>query len=174
MRKFLYVTGLFLIITFILVYLYYFNKPSDDLFKAAGNDWNSPKRIEDYFVNDMKMSPKEAQKYANIGVSFYVTKNSTLDGIINNLTYYGLVRDEKALRYTLEHTKDTTPGKTDTIKVGNNGSIDLGIYELSRNMDTWQIADTLLNKGQERGSDPYNYLFMPGDPNAPHGERPAE
>jgi hypothetical protein len=174
MKKKIIVIVILLLIIPAGIYFLYFYKPSDDLFKATGNDWNSPKRIEDYFVNDMKMSPEEAQKYANVGVSFYVTKNTTLDGIINNLTYYGLVRDEKALRYALEHTNDTTSGKTDAIKVGNRGSIDSGIYELSRNMDTWQIADTLLNKGQERGSDPYNYLFMPGDPNAPHGERPIE
>lgn len=142
-------------------------------FEPTGNAWQSPKRIEDYFIDSLKMTPEEA-RMANNGVSFYVTQNTTLDAIISNLTYYGLVRDANSLKYALEHTKDSTPGKDGSIKVGGNGTIDLGYYELSRQMDTWQIADTLLNKPNYRGVDPYNYLFMPGDPNAPHGERPQE
>jgi len=152
------------------VYFLFFTKPATDNFKAPGNDFNSPKKIEDYFVGTLKMTPEEAKKFADVGVSFYVTKNTTLDGIIGNLTYYGLVRDEKTLRYALENTKDITTGKDGAIEVGKNGTIDLGYYELSRNMDTWQIADTLLNKSRPIGVD-YNYLFMPGDPNSIYGPR---
>jgi hypothetical protein len=37
-------------------------------------------------------------------------------------------------------------------------------------MDTWQIADALLNNPHPIGVE-YNYLFMPGDPNARYGPR---
>lgn len=161
----------FLAATFI--YVLFFSKPPTDSFKALGNDYNSPKKIENYFIDTLKMSPEEAKRFADIGVSFYVTKNTTLDGIIGNLAYYGLVRDEKTLRYALENTKDATPGKDGAIKVGRSGTIDLGYYGLSRNMDTWQIADALLNNPHPIGVE-YNYLFMPGDPNAYYGPRPQE
>jgi len=141
--------------------------------KAPGNDWDSPKRIEDYFVNDMRIPPDEAKKYADIGVSFYVRKDSTLDGIVGNLAYYGIVRDENTLRYALEHTKDTVPGKEGAIKVGKN-SIDLAVYGLSRNMDTWQVADALLNKPHFVNLTEYTYMFMPGDPNDRTGPRVSE
>lgn len=145
----------------------------NDKFKATGNDWQSPKKIEDYFINSLRMTPEEAKKFADIGVSFYVTKNTTLDAIVGNLAYYGLVRDEKTLRYALENTKDTTSGKDGAIKVGRNRTIDLGYYDLSRNIDTWQIADALLNNPHPIGVE-YNYIFMPGDPNAPYGPRPEK
>lgn len=160
-----------LIILLTSLYFLFPSEPSDDKFKAPGNDYNSPKKIESYFIDTLKMTPQEAKKFTDIGVSFYVTKDTTLDGIIGNLAYYGLVKDEKALRYALENTKDTTLGKDDAIKVGKNGTIDLGYYGLSRNMDTWQIADALLNNPHPIGTQ-YNYIFMPGDPNARYGERP--
>lgn len=140
-------------------------------FKAPGNNWQSTKKIEDYFVNDMRMTPEEAKRFADIGVSFYVTKNTTIDGIIGNLAYYGVVKDQNTLKYALEHTKDIVPGKDGAIKVGSNGTIDLAVYGLSRNMDTWQIADALLNKPHYVDLTQYNYLFMPGDPNAKYGDR---
>jgi hypothetical protein len=158
------------VVAFTSIYFLFFSKPPADGFRAPGNDYGSPKKIENYFIDTLKMTPEEAKKFADIGVSFYVTKNTTLDGIVGNLTYYGLVKDEKALRYALENTKDTTVGKDDAIKVGRNGTVDLGYYGLSRNMDAWQIADALLNNPHPIGVE-YNYLFMPGDPNAYYGPR---
>ncbi len=141
-------------------------KPNPDNFKAPGNDWPSQKRVEDYFVESLRMIPQEAKSNAENGVSFYVTKKTTLEGIIANLAYYGLVRDEKTLRYALENTKDTSPGKDGAIKVGKEGTIDLAYYGLSRSMDAWQIADALLNKPHPIGTE-YNYIFMPGGPDIP-------
>jgi len=161
------------VVAFASIYLLFLSKPPTDSFKAPGNDYNSPKKVENYFIDTLRMTPEEAKKFADIGVSFYVTKNTTLDGIIGNLAYYGLVRDEKTLRYALENTKDTTPGKDGAIKVGRSGTIDLGYYDLSRNMDTWQIANALLNNPRPIGVE-YNYLFMPSDPNAYYGPRPQE
>jgi hypothetical protein len=162
-----------LAVLIILSYFIFFSKPSKDNFKAPGNSYNSPKKIESYFIDTLKMTPTEAKKFADIGVSFYVTKDTSLDGIIGNLAYYGLVKDEKSLRYALENTKDTVPGKNGAINVGKNGTIDLAYYELSRDMDTWQIANTLLNNPHPIGID-YHYIFMPGDPNSRYGERPKE
>ncbi|MDP2649835.1 MAG: hypothetical protein Q8P10_03240 [bacterium] len=171
MKKRLFIILIILVIFSISLYFLFPTKPSENNFKAPGNDYNSPKKVESYFVDTLKMTPQEAKKFADIGVSFYVTKDTSLDGIIGNLAYYGLVKDEKALRYALENTKDTVPGKEGSIKVGNNRTIDLAYYGLSRNMDTWQIADILLNNPHPIGTQ-YNYVFMPGDPNARYGERP--
>lgn len=162
--------GIILVIT-TSIYLLFPPKPPTDSFRAPGNDYNSSKKVEGYSIDTLKMSPEEAKKFADIGVSFYVTKNTTLDGVVGNLAYYGLVRDEKTLRYALKHTKDTVPGKESAIKVGGSGTINLRYYDLSRNMDTWQIADALLNNPHPIGVE-YNYLFMPGDPNAYYGPRP--
>ena len=162
-----------LLILLTSLYFLFPPKPSDDKFKAPGNNYNSPKKVENYFIDTLKMTPQEAKKFADIGISFYVTKDTTLDGIIGNLAYYGLVKDEKALRYALENTKDTTSGKEGAIKVGNGGTIDLAYYGLSRNMDTWQIANTLLNNPHPVRIE-YGYVFMPGDPNARYGPRPEE
>jgi hypothetical protein len=172
MKKRLPIILIFLTIFSIFLYSLFSTKPSENNFKAPGNDYNSPKKIESYFIDTLRMTPQEAKKFAYIGVSFYVTKDTTLDGVIGNLAYYGLVRDEKALKYALENTKDTTIGKDGAIKVGNNGTIDLAYYGLSRNMDTWQIADALLNNPHPIGIQ-YNYIFMPGDPNARYGSRPG-
>jgi hypothetical protein len=174
MKKKIVIAFLTILVILASVKLYQAQQTSwNDKFKATGNDWQSPKRIEDYFVDSLRMTPDEA-KIANNGASFYITENSSLNGIISNLTYYGLVRDSGVLKYALEHTKDNVLGRDGAIKVGKDGSIDLAYYDLSREMDTWQIADTLLNKPHYRSGDPYNYLFMPGDPNAPYGPRSQE
>src|SRR4030043_262439 len=79
---------------------------------------------------------------------------------VENLAYYGFVRDEKSLRYALEHTKDVTPsGKA--IVVDKNRTIDTNAeYRISEDMDTWQIADILLNRPSGHFTfDEYNYFF---------------
>lgn len=145
-----------------------------ETFKAPGKVWQSPKKIEDYFHDSLGMTYQEAAEQADKGVSFYVTKGTALNGIVGNLTYYGIVRDEKSLRYALEHTKDTIPGNSDAIKIGSN-TIDINaFYSFSRDMDTWQVADALLNKPHYLKDNPYNYIFMPGRPDAPEGDRPIK
>jgi hypothetical protein len=156
-----------------LLYFFFHSKISEDNFKAPGNNYNSPKKVESYFIDTLRMTSREAKKFADIGVSFYVTKNTTLDGIIGNLVYYGLAKDEKTLRYALENTNDTLRGKNDAIKVGKKGTIDLAYYDLSRSMDAWQIANALLNNPHPAGAE-YNYIFMPGDPSARYGPRPQK
>jgi hypothetical protein len=85
------------------------------------------KEVEDYFVDKLGMNGEEAKKFADQGVSFYITGTTNLDAIISNLHYYGLVKDEKAFREALVKTKDTLPGNENAIKVGNN-TIDIHAY----------------------------------------------
>lgn len=137
--------------------------PQED-FDAPTMTWDSPKKVEDYFVANLHMTPEDLRRQeGRTKVSFYVTEGTTLDAIISNLAYYGLVRKEDALRYALLNTKDTNGGKEDAIQVGNTGTIDKkAFYTISETMTAWEIADTLLNKPNFYGSHgDYGYLFMP-------------
>lgn len=137
--------------------------PEED-FLAPGKSWQSPKKVEDYFVEKLRFtqSDLERQKQSET-VDFRPGKGSTLDAIIGNLNYYGFIRSEKALRHALENSKDTTQGNPGTLSVGENGSIDIvASYRISENMTAWELADTLLNKGHYFGpGDEYGYMFMP-------------
>ena len=137
--------------------------PTDD-FRAPGKSWQSSKKVEDYFVEKLRFtqSDLERQKQSET-VDFRPGQGSTLEAIISNLQYYGFIRSEKAFKYALEHTKDTTKGNTGALSVGNNGSIDIvASYRISENMTAWELADTLLNKSHYFGpSDEYGYMFMP-------------
>ncbi|AHB40793.1 MAG: hypothetical protein ACD_22C00115G0002 [uncultured bacterium] len=146
---------------------FYFSKPNDDNFKAPGRDWESAKKVEDYFVERLNMPTEEAasiRKKPGVDgtVDLRINTNVTLDGLVGNLYYYGFIRDEKAFRYALEHTKDTTPNDK-AIKVGNNGTIDQNAeYRISEDMTAWDLADVLLNKPTGHFPyDEYNYFFMP-------------
>lgn len=137
---------------------------SQDDFKAPGRNWPSSKKVEDYFIERLRMTPEDLKLHKDrTTVDFRLSKETTLDGIVGNLHYYGFIRSEKALRYALEHTEDKTAGHEGAIKVGKNGTIDINAsYRISEDMSAWEIADTLLNKSHYYGEgDPYNYLFMP-------------
>ncbi len=136
------------------------------------NTWEGH-TVADYFEDKLRMTPEEAEDSEKLGASFYVTNNMTLDALISNLHYYGFVRDENALRYALENSEDTNPGKENAIKVGKN-TIDRGVYGLGTKMTAWEVARILLNYPQEVKTD-YGYMFMPGGPymGEPQG-RPTE
>ena len=131
-------------------------------FQAVDKSTWEGKTVSDYFVDRLDMTPQEAQDTEKLGVSFYVSDNMTLDALISNLRYYGLVKSEAALRYALENSEDTNPGKDNAIKVGEN-TIDRGMYGLGTQMTAWEVARILLNYPQEIGTD-YGYMFMPGTP----------
>lgn len=137
--------------------------PADD-FKAPGKSWQSPKKVEDYFVEKLRFTQAdlERQKQSDT-VDFRPGKGSTLEAIVSNLQYYGFIRSEKAFKYALEHTKDTTAGNPDALSIGKDGSIDIvASYRISENMTAWELVDTLLNKSHYFGpSDEYGYMFMP-------------
>lgn len=139
-------------------------KQQDDKFKAPGTTWQSDKEVEDYFVEKLKIDPANASLAANLGIDFRISKNSTLDAVIGNLTYYGLAKDRSALEYALKHTEDTVLGKEEALKVGER-TIDVeASYNLSKNMTAWELADTLLNKPKYWDYDQYSYIFMPRKP----------
>lgn len=142
-------------------------KPNEENFKAPGRNWNSPKKVEDYFIERLRMTNEEASEIrskpgTNGTVDLRINTNVTLEALTGNLFYYGFVRDEKSLQYALTHTKDTTPSDK-AIKVGNEGTIDINAeYRVSENMDAWEIADILLNRPSGHFTfDEYNYFFMP-------------
>lgn len=140
------------------------NKIPENDFKAPTMTWNSPKKVEDYFVSNLRMTPEDLKRLeGRTKASFYVTKDSSLQGIIGNLTYYGFARNEKALQFALEHSQDKTLGNEGAIKVGSTGTIDISaFYEVSENMTAWELADTLLNKPHYIDAQgDYGYLFMP-------------
>jgi len=138
-----------------------------DNFKAPGRSWNSPKKVEDYFVEKLRMTPDEAfgiraKPGVDGTVDLRINDKTTLKALVGNLAYYGFVRDENSLRYALEHIKDTTPSDK-AIVVDTNHTIDTNAeYRVSEDMDTWQIADILLNRPSGHFDfDEYNYFFMP-------------
>lgn len=142
-------------------------QPNMDNFKAPGRNWNSPKKVESYFVERLRMTPEEAlairsKPGVDGTVDLRINDNVTLDALVGNLYYYGFVRDENSLRYALEHTKDATPSNK-AIIVDKNRTIDTNAeYRISENMDAWKIADILLNRPAGHFSfDEYNYFFMP-------------
>ncbi len=142
-------------------------KPSEESFKAPGKDWPSQKKVEDYFGSNLHMTPDEAKaaRSADKGnddkVMLRLTQNTTVDGLLNNLEYYGFVRDKTALRYALENTKDNVPGHQEALKIGNNTVDVWASYQISENMTAWEIADQLLNHPSYFAYDQYGYLFMP-------------
>lgn len=109
-------------------------------------------------------------------VKFRVDKQNTLIAVTGNLHYYGFVKDEEALKYALEHTRDTTPGKEGAIKVGNNTIDTETAYTISQTMSAWEIARILLNEGTPSVSDcshgcpssnPFTPEILPGGDIAP-------
>jgi len=146
---------------------YFLTRPNDENFKAPGKSWNSSKKVEDYFIERLHMSVAEASTIRSKSgvdglVNLRISTDVTLNGLIGNLYYYGFIRDEKAFRYALENTKDTTPSDK-SIKVGRDGTIDTNAeYRISENMSAWELADLLLNKPYGHFPyDEYNYFFMP-------------
>ena len=165
MKKKLILISLLLLV--ILVGCYFLTRSNTENFKAPGRDWKSSKKVEDYFVSNLHMSPEEASTIRSKPgvdgkVNLRINTKVTLTALVSNLAYYGFIRDEKALFYALEHTKDTTLGPQ-AIKVGREGTIDTNAeYRISENMTAWELADTLLNKPSGHFPfDEYNYFFMP-------------
>ena len=161
--------ALIVILVFVVVAIgyYFISKPNRENFKAPGKDWDSAKKVEGYFIDHLHMPAAEASTIRSKPgvdgkVNLRINTNVTLDGLTGNLYYYGFIRDEKTFRYTLEHTKDTTPSEK-AIKVGTNGTIDQNAeYRISENMTAWELADVLLNKPSGHFPyDEYNYFFMP-------------
>lgn len=162
------IIGIFILFMVIGLFIYIkFSKPSSDSFEAPTRSWDSPKKVENYFIEFLHMTPKEAveirEKSGVDGkIDLRINTNVTLDALIGNLYYYGFIKDQNSFRYALTHTKDITPSDN-AIKVGLTGTVDKNAeYRISETMDAWQIADILLNKPTGHFEfDEYNYFFMP-------------
>lgn len=142
------------------------SRPAEENFAAPGRGYPSEKKVEDYFVSNLRMTPEEAQGIrSKPGVDGKVMlrlgADATIEGLLGNLEYYGLVRDKDALRYALENTTDNLPGRTDALKVGDNTVDKYAYYRISEDMTAWEIADELLNNPTYFAYDEYHYLFMP-------------
>jgi len=141
-------------------------KPSEESFLAPSRDWESEKKVEDYFIEHLRMSPQEAQEVrskpgSDGTVMLRIRETTNLEALLSNLEYYGFVRDKEALRYALEHTEDNQVGKANPIMVGENTISTWSSYRISEDMTAWEIADQLLNHPTYFAFDEYNYLFMP-------------
>ncbi len=143
-------------------------KPHDELFLAPGRNWDSEKKVETYFIENLHMTPEEANSIRSKPgvdgkVMLRVREHTTLEGLLSNLEYYGFVRDREALRYALEHTtdSDTAEGKAPSLVVGDNTIATWAYYRISEDMTAWEIADELLNHPTHFSFDQYNYTFMP-------------
>jgi hypothetical protein len=166
-KKFLIISACIIALVIVGVIFFNLRKSNSVKFLAPSRNWQSSKKVEDYFIETLHMSPKEALEIrlkpgVDGNINLRITPNVTLDGLIGNLYYYGFVRDENSFRYALENTKDTTASDK-AIKVGKNGTIDINAeYRISENMSSWEIADILLNKPLGHFAfDEYGYFFMP-------------
>ena len=102
-----------------------------------------------------------APKKSSPAIKYRISQTATSMAITGDLKYYGFIKYEPALNFAL------------FIKGGIKGK-DIqrsSIYEISQSMNTWQISDTLLNKGTSidcsRGCPESNFdpeLLPGGDP----------
>src|SRR4030042_4814749 len=143
------------------------HEPDKDDFIAPGRSWNSPKKVEDYFIENLRMTPQEAQDIRSKPgvdgtVDLRIGANTTLEALVSNLAYYGFIRNEEGFRYALEHTKDVTISDN-AIVVDKGRTIDKNAeYRISEDMDAWKIADIFLTTPSGYFTfDEYNYFFMP-------------
>lgn len=90
----------------------------------------------------------EAPKQNTQLIGFTIKKETTLTAVAGDLHYYGFIKDEDAFKYSLEHSKDNTPGKANAITTGKNTIDREARYKISQSMTAWQIADVLLNQGE--------------------------
>jgi len=90
----------------------------------------------------------DAPRQNTQSIGFTIKKDTTLMAVVGDLHYYGFIKDEDAFKYTLERTKDNTPGKENALTIGSNTIDREARYKISQSMTAWQIADVLLNQGE--------------------------
>jgi len=158
MKKNKIIIGIFVFVGFFVAGYFFFNKP----LSPTPEDLASRKTVEDYFVEHMRVSSEEANTMASDGVMLRLSQNSTLQGIVGNLYYYGYIDDEERFEILLQTFTDSTPGKENSIRVGENTIDIFSSYYLNYSMSDEEIADTLLNLAKfEPNFTQYDYLFMP-------------
>ena len=102
------------------------------------------------YLQTNKFSNFEAPRQNTQTVQFQVGKDASLDGIANNLAYYGFIKDEKAFKEALLKTEDKTEGRDGAVTLTNGNTINMqATYNISQSMTAWEIASVLLNEGNE-------------------------
>ena len=102
------------------------------------------------YLQKNKLSNFEAPRQNTQTVQFQVGKDASLDGIANNLAYYGFIKDEKVFKEALLKTEDKTEGRDGAITLTNGNTINTqATYNISQSMTAWEIASVLLNEGKE-------------------------
>ncbi|MFV1917668.1 MAG: hypothetical protein ACC618_04285, partial [Patescibacteria group bacterium] len=92
----------------------------------------------------------EAPKENAQTVQFQVGKEATLEGIVNNLAYYGFIKNEGAFKKAVLKSEDNTEGREGAIILENGNSINTqATYNISQSMSAWEIASILLDEGKE-------------------------
>ena len=169
MKKNWVIIGIILLVSLLAGVSFLLNRPLPPM----QDELTSRKTVEDYFMEHMRVSAEEAKTMASDGIMLRLSPSSTLQGMVGNLYYYGFIDDEANFGKLLETSTDSTPGKENSIKSGNN-TIDVDSnYYLNYSMSDEEIADTLLNKAKfESNFTQYNYLFMPSGPNTGNNQRP--
>lgn len=159
MKKNVLIIGSLVLVAVLATGYYFLNKP----LPPTQEELSSRKTVEDYFMEHMSVGAEEAKTMASDGVMLRLSPNSTIQGVVGNLYYYGFIDDQAAFEKLLTETTDSTPGNGSSIKIGEN-TIDVNSsYSLNYSMSDQEIADTLLNKAEfEENFTRYNYLFMPG------------
>lgn len=161
MKKKVLIIGSIVLVAILATGYYFLNKP----LTPTQEELSSRKTVEDYFIEHMNVGAEEAKTMAADGVMLRLSPNSTLQGVVGNLYYYGFIDDQTTFEKLLTETTDNTSGNESSIKIGEN-TIDVNSsYFLNYSMSDEEIADTLLNKAKfEENFTRYNYLFMPGGP----------
>ena len=86
-------------------------------------------------------------------IEFTIRKDTTLEAVISDSAYYGFIKDEKAFRFALTHSKDMSTGRSGGLIIGKNTIDREAKYTISQSMTAWEIADILLNKGEYTSCD---------------------
>lgn len=97
----------------------------------------------------------EAPRKNTPDIQFTISKNKTLDAVVEDLKYYDFIKDEKAFTFALGHTQDNTKGGENFIKVGRGSKTiqRVAVYTISQSMNAWELASVILNGGTRQDCD---------------------
>ncbi|RJR29194.1 hypothetical protein C4564_02535 [Candidatus Microgenomates bacterium] len=94
-----------------------------------------------FIKNQFEAPWKEANDHA-----MRVTRNATVDGVIENLYSEGYIRNKTAFKLALRLTTDNNNENADnSLLIGNNTVQTEAVYIVSKDMSAWKVADSLLN-----------------------------
>jgi len=97
-----------------------------------------------FWIKDGLSAPKQSA----LEITYHVGKNTTLQGLVGNLDYYGFIKNKDLFMLALMLVKDNVPSGDDAIKVGT-GTVDVEAdYVISQDMSAWELARKLLNEAK--------------------------